>query len=58
MLLPGLWLPSAPGGMSDAMSVRPSSVSSCACMMPSAPSPSVPYSPKVLTVSSPPSTFW
>ena len=48
---------SAPGGPSDAIKVKPLSVSSCACIVLSANAgSSFPYSPKVLMTSSPPKT--
>jgi len=43
-----------PGGMSEAIRVKPAGVARWACMTPSAGSP--PMSPNVITVSSPPKT--
>ena len=57
MLVPGLW--SMPGGVSAAMILKPEGVSRLPCMMPSAPGwLGSPYSPNVLTVSSPPKVSW
>ena len=46
-----------PAGASEAISVKPDGVSSCACMtLFSSPGPAPPISPNVFMVSSPPNT--